>query len=185
LTHNALFPHDCIHVENLGGDIGLKELHNKRITLGVTFMLGGCCAGVSVIFAQLYGGGDYEKFRREGFLAAAFGGVFTILVSAAAILLLKPLLDILQTPANVAAYAQEYLVIVICGFIATFLYSLCAAALRAMGSTRTALLILAFAMFLNLILDLVLVAVLRLGVAGAAWATVIRSSCLPLSAACI
>ncbi len=34
LTHNALFPHDCIHVENLGGDIGLKELHNKRITLG-------------------------------------------------------------------------------------------------------------------------------------------------------
>jgi len=35
LTHNALFPHDCIHVENLGGDIGLKELHNKRITLGV------------------------------------------------------------------------------------------------------------------------------------------------------
>jgi arylformamidase len=35
LTHNALFPHDCIHVENLGGDIGLKALHNKRITLGV------------------------------------------------------------------------------------------------------------------------------------------------------
>jgi kynurenine formamidase len=34
LTHNALFPHDCIHVENLGGDIGLKELHNKRLMLG-------------------------------------------------------------------------------------------------------------------------------------------------------
>jgi len=34
LTHNALFPLDCIHVENLGGDIGLPELHNKRITLG-------------------------------------------------------------------------------------------------------------------------------------------------------
>ena len=35
LTHNALFPHNCMHVENLGGDMGLKELHNKRITLGV------------------------------------------------------------------------------------------------------------------------------------------------------
>ena len=34
LTHNALFPHDCMHVENLGGDIGLKRLHNRRITLG-------------------------------------------------------------------------------------------------------------------------------------------------------
>lgn len=34
LTHNALFPHDCIHVENLGGQIGLPELHNHRLTLG-------------------------------------------------------------------------------------------------------------------------------------------------------
>lgn len=35
LTHNALFPHDCMHIENIGGDIGLTELHNKRLTLGV------------------------------------------------------------------------------------------------------------------------------------------------------
>ena len=34
LTHNALFPRDCMHVENLGGDIGLPELQNKRIALG-------------------------------------------------------------------------------------------------------------------------------------------------------
>jgi len=34
LTHNALFPHDCMHVENMGGDIGLPELHNRRIVLG-------------------------------------------------------------------------------------------------------------------------------------------------------
>jgi kynurenine formamidase len=34
LTHNALFPHDCIHVENLGGDIAAPELQNKRVTLG-------------------------------------------------------------------------------------------------------------------------------------------------------
>jgi kynurenine formamidase len=35
LTHNALFPHNCMHVENLGGDIGLPQLHNRRLTLGV------------------------------------------------------------------------------------------------------------------------------------------------------
>lgn len=34
LTHNALFPHDCFHVENLGGEISNPELHNKRLTLG-------------------------------------------------------------------------------------------------------------------------------------------------------
>jgi kynurenine formamidase len=33
LTHNALFPHDCFHVENMGGEIGAPELQNKRLTL--------------------------------------------------------------------------------------------------------------------------------------------------------
>jgi len=34
LTHNALFPHDCVHVENLGGEIGNPKLHNCRLILG-------------------------------------------------------------------------------------------------------------------------------------------------------
>ena len=35
LTHNALFPHDCFHVENLGGEIGNPLLQNRRLTIGV------------------------------------------------------------------------------------------------------------------------------------------------------
>jgi kynurenine formamidase len=34
LTHNALFPYDCVHVENLGGEMGNPALHNRRLTLG-------------------------------------------------------------------------------------------------------------------------------------------------------
>jgi kynurenine formamidase len=34
LTHNALFPHNCVHIENMGGDIGAAELQNRRLTLG-------------------------------------------------------------------------------------------------------------------------------------------------------
>ncbi|HLE03954.1 MAG TPA: hypothetical protein VI729_04985, partial [Anaerolineales bacterium] len=34
LTHNALFPHDCVHVENMGGEIGAPELQNRRLTVG-------------------------------------------------------------------------------------------------------------------------------------------------------
>ena len=34
LTHNALFPKDCMHIENLGGDIAAPELQNKRLILG-------------------------------------------------------------------------------------------------------------------------------------------------------
>ena len=35
LTHNALFPHNCMHVENLGGDIHAPELQNRRLILGI------------------------------------------------------------------------------------------------------------------------------------------------------
>ena len=35
LTHNALFTHECMHAENLGGDIGAPELQNRRLTIGV------------------------------------------------------------------------------------------------------------------------------------------------------
>ncbi len=35
MTHNQLFPHNCMHVENLGGDIAAPELQNRRLTLGV------------------------------------------------------------------------------------------------------------------------------------------------------
>ncbi len=34
MTHNQLFPHNCMHIENLGGDIDQPEIHNRRITLG-------------------------------------------------------------------------------------------------------------------------------------------------------
>jgi len=34
LTHNRLFTHDCIHAENLGGEIGAPEIQNKRIAIG-------------------------------------------------------------------------------------------------------------------------------------------------------
>ena len=34
LTHNALFPHDCVHIENLGGQIGDPSLQDRRLTLG-------------------------------------------------------------------------------------------------------------------------------------------------------
>lgn len=34
LTHNALFPHDCMHIENLGGDLDRPELQNRRVVIG-------------------------------------------------------------------------------------------------------------------------------------------------------
>jgi arylformamidase len=54
LTHNALFPHDCIHVENLGGAISAPELQNKRMVLGC--------------FPWLFKGGEAAFCRAVAFL---------------------------------------------------------------------------------------------------------------------
>lgn len=136
------------------------------------FVLSGFCAGISIIFAQFYGNNDLKGFRKEGFLSAFFGGAFTILLSILAVLMLNWLLIIIQTPDEVATFAHTYLNIIFCGFLATFFYNLCSAALRAIGNTRVALIVLIIAMLTNLILDLLFVAVFHMGIAGAAWATV-------------
>ena len=54
------------------------------------FLLSGCCTGISVLFAQQYGSRDLAGFRQEGFLASVFGGLFTLVLSLAALLLLAP-----------------------------------------------------------------------------------------------
>ena len=66
------------------------------------FLLSGCCTGISVLFAQQYGSRDLAGFRQEGFLASVFGGLFTLVLSLAALLLLRPLLTLMQTPEDVA-----------------------------------------------------------------------------------
>ena len=136
------------------------------------FLLGGACNGISVIFAQLYGGRRWDELRRESFLSLTFGVVLSLVLSAVGAAALPWLLPLIQTPPEVASYVQTYLLIIFAGLPATFLYNWCSAVLRAAGNTATALWVLAVAIALNTTLDVALVAVCRWGIAGAAAATV-------------
>lgn len=137
------------------------------------FIISGCCTGISVILAHFYGCGDARGFGRETFTALLFGGLFTAGISLLGITLLKPVLSLIRTPEDVASLAGSYLLIIFAGLGATFLYNFCSAALRAVGNTAAALIFLAIAIGANLILDLFFVAVLHLGISGAACATVL------------
>lgn len=136
------------------------------------FLLGGACNGISVIFAQLYGGRRWDELRRESFLSLTFGVVLSLVLSAVGAAVLPWLLPLIQTPPEVASYVQTYLLIIFAGLPATFLYNWCSAVLRAAGNPATALWVLAVAIALNTTLDVALVAVCRWGIAGAAAATV-------------
>ena len=137
------------------------------------FLISGGCTGVSVLLSQFYGAGDERSFRKNFFLASAFGGGLSVLLTVIGLLVLPPLLNLLQTPDDVLGYAVEYLQIIFLGFAAAFAYNICSAVLNAVGNTRAALVFLSISMVANLILHVLLVAVIPWGVAGAAWATVI------------
>ena len=118
------------------------------------FVISGCCNGIAIIIAELYGQKNWDLLRKESFLSLAFGGGFTIMLSMCGMLALQPLLRDIQTPAEVAGFVQEYLRIIYLGLPAVFLYNWCAAVL-------------------NTILDFLFVLSFGLGMAGTAYATVV------------
>ncbi|MBS6184613.1 MAG: MATE family efflux transporter, partial [Clostridium celatum] len=85
----------------------------------------------------------------------------------------KPLLKLMNTPENIMADAHTYIKIIYGGVIATVAYNLIASILRALGDSKTPLYFLIVASILNVILDLVFIINFKMGVAGAAYATII------------
>lgn len=128
------------------------------------FMITGACTGISVIFAQLYGAGERERFRREHWLSLSCGLAVTLVCSGLGFLLLSPLLRLIQTPSKLKTFVSVYLTIILASLPAAFLYNLYGALLRAIGRANAALMV-------NVALDYCFVARFQLGIASAAWAT--------------
>ena len=84
------------------------------------FMITGACTGISVIFAQLYGAGERERFRREHWLSLSCGLLVTLACSGLGFLLLSPLLRLIQTPSELKTFVAVYLTIILASLPAAF-----------------------------------------------------------------
>lgn len=145
------------------------------------FILNGFCVGISVILGQLYGTGDRSQFRKEFFVAVVFGSVLTLALSGFSMILLRHILVLIQTPAELIGYSTSYLMFILAGLPFTYFYNLLSNVLRSVGNTKAGLYFLLLAIIANIILDIVFIANLEMGTAGAAAATVIAQC---LSAVC-
>ncbi|MDD7645971.1 MAG: MATE family efflux transporter, partial [Ruminococcus bromii] len=85
----------------------------------------------------------------------------------------RNILELMGTPADILDDAYAYLVIIFAGIPATFLYNMLAGIQRALGDSRTPVVFLVIASVINIVLDVVLIVLIPLGVAGAALATVV------------
>ncbi len=144
------------------------------------FLLTGCCAGVAIILANLFGANDLPRFRCEVFLAGWMGTIFALLISALGWISLPRVLAQMQTPPEAMVLALSYLNIIVGGLILTFWYNFFASILRAVGDTKCALYFLIAANLLNTLLDLVLIGACHCDIRGAAWATVLSQGAAAL-----
>lgn len=140
------------------------------------FLISGGCSGVGILLSQSHGAGDGPSFRKDFYLSTLFGAGAALALTLLGLLVLHPLLVLLQTPAEVLGYAQDYLRVIFLGFPAAFAFHQGSSVLRSVGNTGAALFFLMLSMVVNLVLDLAFVAGLNWGVTGAAWATVIAQA---------
>ena len=133
----------------------------------------GFTGGFGICLAQRFGARDENGQRSSAavswLLSAGFAAIITVLFCALA----HPILRWMRTPEDIYAEAYSYMFIVLLGTGATVFYNMISNMLRSLGDSRTPLFFLIFSALLNVVLDLVFILPLGMGVAGAAWATVL------------
>lgn len=141
----------------------------------IEFMNGVVC-GYGIIVATCFGAGDERNLRKAigGTVVMSVG--ITALLSIGCLLFLSPILNFLNVSPDLAPEASAYIRIIIAGLIATTLYNVCSAILRAIGDSFTPLMFLVISNLLNIGLDYLLILRLDMGVTGAATATVISQA---------
>lgn len=161
----------------VGKFVGTKALAAVGATGTICFLilgfLMGLTAGFTVLTSQRFGAGDMKGMRKTVGSAAVLSIIVSVVMTVISMLLMKPLLIFMNTPEDIFEDAYIYIMIICGGIFAQVLYNLLAGILRALGNSKTPLYFLLFSAGLNIILDLVLIIVFHMGVAGAAYATVI------------
>lgn len=164
----------------VGHYLGVDALAAVGATGSVNFLIIGFCMGVcngfAIPIAQEFGAAHEENLRRyvanSVWLSVIFAVVITIVVSV----LCRPILQMMRTPENIIDGSYQYIIIIFLGIPVVFLYNMTAAILRSLGDSKTPVIFLVMAAILNIFLDLLCIIVFRMGVAGAAVATVVSQA---------
>lgn len=133
----------------------------------------GLSNGFAIITSQRFGAKDEEGVKKSFAASFMMGTGVSIGLTAVGLIFIRQILEFLNVPEHLFKMAGSYIVIIIAGLLATFLYDACAAALRALGDSVTPLVILLISVVFNIAGDLFFVLGLRTGVRGAAIATVL------------
>ena len=163
---------DSIIVRNFVGSNALAAVGSSGspIYLLIGFSQG-LAVGAGVVVSQYLGAGDHKETREAVHTALAIAVVMGLLLTVGGVACGRALLVAMNTPAEVLADAVTYIRIYFGGVLFSVVYNMAAGILNAAGNSKRSLLYLGAASITNIVLDLVLIAGCKMGVAGAAIAT--------------
>lgn len=133
----------------------------------------GLCSGFSVPISQSFGAKDFPLLRKMVTNSVWLCTFFSVVITTLMLVFCRPVLTWMNTPENIFEYAYIYIFIIFAGIPCTILYNMTAAILRALGDSKSPIIFLAISSAINIGLDLLLIIVFRMGVEGAALATVV------------
>ncbi|MBQ2667414.1 MAG: MATE family efflux transporter, partial [Clostridia bacterium] len=165
----------------LGRGVGVEALAAAGASGSVHFFIFGFITGLthgySILIAQSFGAGDLSKVRRVVANSGYIGFFSAAVIMALSLIFSRPLMQLMNTPADIFEDALLYIRITFIGLLATAFYNVLGSALRALGDSISPLVIVVISSLINVGLDVLFVMVFRWGVAGAAWATVLAQLC--------
>ena len=169
---------DAIVVGNFVGKEALAAVGGSTGTL-INLLVGffvGLSSGATVIISQHYGANDPDGVSRSVHTAVAMSLLGGVALSVLGYLFTPLGLRMMNTPQDVVGGATTYMRIYFIGVIFVLIYNIGSGILRAIGDSRRPLYVLIFCCLCNVVLDILFVKAFRMGVAGAAVATVITET---------
>ncbi|MBO6141696.1 MAG: MATE family efflux transporter [Ruminococcus sp.] len=133
----------------------------------------GSNVGCAVVISQFFGAKMFERVKTSATTTLIASTSVALILTLFGILFCKPLLNMVNTPADIFSDSATYLNIYTLGLVFLFVYNVCTGIFTSLGDSKTPLYFLIGSSVGNVVLDLLFVAVFEWGVAGAAWATFI------------
>ncbi len=157
----------------IGKDALAAVSNGYEITLIFLAFAFGCNIGCSVIASRLYGEKRNNDVKTCIYTALISTVVICAILTILGLILTKPLLKLINTPDDIINDSSLYLDIYIYGLIFVFIYNVSTGIFSALGDSKTPFIFLAISSLSNIGMDILFVAVFKMGIAGVAWATFI------------
>lgn len=168
---------DAFILGNFVGDTAVASVSASSAVLNICFFaIIGLMTGFSIQLSHMFGAKEYGNIRKLITTAMTFMGIGTVIASFLIVGIKYHVFALINTPAEIIPGAAAYLNFAAPGLVFSGLYNMYGGMLRAVGDSKRPLYALVLSSGINVILDLVFVAVLEMGVGGAALATVIAQS---------